>query len=195
MGILKEARKNDLRISEIPPQVHCTVFEDNSGALELARLPKMRPRTNILINPFTTSASTSSAKILSYKPHLRTRKWRISLRSLCQQRPSSSIGKRLWDGKAHAADGRECSIYDKIKFVRAMACAPSFTCAPHEFIRALQPRLRETFSKCPLQTLHYYDISTNKFGPKQTSIYSLTQRLLQGDIGCHDRMDIPDRAQ
>ena len=88
-----------------------------------------------------------------------------------------------------------CSIYDKIKFVRAMACAPSFTCAPHESIRALQPRLRETFSKCPLQTLHYYDISTNKFGPKQTSIYSLTQRLLQGDIGCHDRMDIPDRAQ
>ncbi len=25
--------------------MHCTVFEDNSGALELARVPKMRPRT------------------------------------------------------------------------------------------------------------------------------------------------------
>jgi hypothetical protein len=27
------------------PTVHCKVFEDNSGALEMARLPKMRPRT------------------------------------------------------------------------------------------------------------------------------------------------------
>ena len=29
----------------LPPKVHCTVFEDNSGALELARLPIIRPRT------------------------------------------------------------------------------------------------------------------------------------------------------
>jgi hypothetical protein len=28
-----------------PPLVHCKVFEDNSGALEMGRLPKMRPRT------------------------------------------------------------------------------------------------------------------------------------------------------
>jgi hypothetical protein len=27
------------------PKVHCSVFEDNSGALEMARIPKMRPRT------------------------------------------------------------------------------------------------------------------------------------------------------
>ena len=27
------------------PSVHCKVFEDNSGALEFARLPKIRPRT------------------------------------------------------------------------------------------------------------------------------------------------------
>ena len=45
MGILKEARKNGLHILDILPKIHCTVFEDNSGALELARLPKMRPRT------------------------------------------------------------------------------------------------------------------------------------------------------
>ena len=35
MEMLQEAREH----------VHCTVFEDNSGALELARLPKIRPRT------------------------------------------------------------------------------------------------------------------------------------------------------
>ena len=45
MGMSKEARENGLNVKNIPPQVHCTVFEDNSGALELARLPKMRPRT------------------------------------------------------------------------------------------------------------------------------------------------------
>jgi hypothetical protein len=26
-------------------QVHCTVFEDNLGAMEMAKVPKMRPRT------------------------------------------------------------------------------------------------------------------------------------------------------
>ena len=45
MGILKEATEHGVRINNLPPRIHCTVFEDNSGALELARLPKMRPRT------------------------------------------------------------------------------------------------------------------------------------------------------
>ena len=45
MGLLKEARDHGLCIDELPPKVHCTVFEDNSGALELARLPKICPRT------------------------------------------------------------------------------------------------------------------------------------------------------
>ena len=30
------------------PKVHCRAFEDNSGALEMARSPKMRPRTKHL---------------------------------------------------------------------------------------------------------------------------------------------------
>ena len=45
MGLLTKARAHGLRIVELPPKVHCTVFEDNSGTLELARLPKIRPRT------------------------------------------------------------------------------------------------------------------------------------------------------
>ena len=52
MGILKEARENGLQITDIPPKIHCTVFEDNSGALELARLPKMRPRTKHINQSF-----------------------------------------------------------------------------------------------------------------------------------------------
>ena len=52
MGILKEGRENGLQVQDLPPKVHCTVFEDNSGALELARLPKMRPRTKHINQSF-----------------------------------------------------------------------------------------------------------------------------------------------
>ena len=44
MGMLKEAVEQGVKINNVPPKIHCTVFEDNSGALELARLPKVRPR-------------------------------------------------------------------------------------------------------------------------------------------------------
>jgi len=30
------------------PKVHCKVFEDNAGAIEIATVPKMRPRTKHL---------------------------------------------------------------------------------------------------------------------------------------------------
>ena len=52
MGILKEARENGLQVQDIPSKVHCTMFEDNSGALELARLPKTRPRTKHINESF-----------------------------------------------------------------------------------------------------------------------------------------------
>ena len=45
MGMLQEAREHGLQVDYLPPKEHWTVFEDNSGALELARLPKIRPRT------------------------------------------------------------------------------------------------------------------------------------------------------
>ena len=45
MGMLQEPREHGLKMDYLPPKVHCTVFEDNSGALELARLPKICPST------------------------------------------------------------------------------------------------------------------------------------------------------
>ena len=45
LRVLPEAREHGLQVDYLPPKVHCTVFEDNSGGLELARLPKIRPRT------------------------------------------------------------------------------------------------------------------------------------------------------
>ena len=45
MALLREVHA--LRLATIPTisQVHCKVFEDNSGSLEMACLPKMRPHT------------------------------------------------------------------------------------------------------------------------------------------------------
>jgi hypothetical protein len=46
MQLLQETReKLEWKTTTKPPVVHCKVFEDNSGALEMVRLPKMRPRT------------------------------------------------------------------------------------------------------------------------------------------------------
>ena len=39
MGILKEAREQGQEVECLPPNIHCTVFEENSGAVELAQLP------------------------------------------------------------------------------------------------------------------------------------------------------------
>ena len=48
MQLVTEARRLDWKVFDGTPTVHCKVFEDNSGALEMARLPKMRPRTKHL---------------------------------------------------------------------------------------------------------------------------------------------------
>ena len=45
MGLLKEIKQQGFEVQIDPPSIHCKVFEDNSGALELARLAKLRPRT------------------------------------------------------------------------------------------------------------------------------------------------------
>ena len=42
---LKEMRENGFPIRNTSSKVHCRVFEDNSGALEMARVHKYRPRT------------------------------------------------------------------------------------------------------------------------------------------------------
>lgn len=45
MELLKEFQANGHKIQSVYPKVHCKVFEDNSGAIEIATVPKMRPRT------------------------------------------------------------------------------------------------------------------------------------------------------
>ncbi len=45
MNLLQEMRERDFKVICTKPNVYCKVFEDNSGTLELTRLPKLRPRT------------------------------------------------------------------------------------------------------------------------------------------------------
>jgi hypothetical protein len=48
MYILEELKDAKFLASIDLPVVHCTAFEDNTGAIEMAQLPKMRPRTKHL---------------------------------------------------------------------------------------------------------------------------------------------------
>ena len=48
MELLKEMKQRGYPIMTTQAQVHCHVFEDNSGALEMARVHKYRPRTKHL---------------------------------------------------------------------------------------------------------------------------------------------------
>jgi hypothetical protein len=48
MQVVDEAKEVGWETFVGKPTVHCKVFEDNSGALEMVRLPKMRPRTKHL---------------------------------------------------------------------------------------------------------------------------------------------------
>jgi hypothetical protein len=46
--LMKEAREQGIPVLNATPRIHCKVFEDNAGAIEIANVPKMRPRTKHL---------------------------------------------------------------------------------------------------------------------------------------------------
>jgi hypothetical protein len=46
--LLEEARQQGIPVMNATPKIHCKVFEDNAGAIEIANVPKMRPRTKHL---------------------------------------------------------------------------------------------------------------------------------------------------
>jgi len=52
MQLLQELKDKGLCQAKATPVVHCKAFEDNSGALELSLVPKMRPRTKHINNVY-----------------------------------------------------------------------------------------------------------------------------------------------
>ncbi len=45
MNLLKEMKEHGVDIPSTTPTIYCKLFEDNAGAIHLAKSPKMRPRT------------------------------------------------------------------------------------------------------------------------------------------------------
>ena len=44
MALIEEVQERGIQTSAKPCKIHCKVFEDNEGAIEIAKVPKMRPR-------------------------------------------------------------------------------------------------------------------------------------------------------
>ena len=66
MELIKEMKEHNIPVICTKPYVYCKVFEDNSGALELARLPKLRPRTkhiNVCYHHFREQVRNELIKI------------------------------------------------------------------------------------------------------------------------------------
>jgi hypothetical protein len=65
MELFKEMKKVNMPIKSSKAKVHCKVFEDNSGALEIAKVAKFRPRTKHLNNRLHHFRSYVDAKEIS----------------------------------------------------------------------------------------------------------------------------------
>jgi hypothetical protein len=66
MNLIQEMKEKGFQVICTLPSVYCKVFEDNSGALELAQLPKLRPRTkhiNICYHHFCKHVRKGLVKI------------------------------------------------------------------------------------------------------------------------------------
>jgi hypothetical protein len=63
LNLMKEAKENGVKIDVEYANFHCKIFEDNAGAIELAKTPKMHPRTkhlNIISSLLTACTIRSS---------------------------------------------------------------------------------------------------------------------------------------
>ena len=66
MQLLAELRDLGHTTYSSEPRIHCKCFEDNAGALELAKTPKMRPRTkhiNLIYHHFREHVRNGNVKI------------------------------------------------------------------------------------------------------------------------------------
>ena len=66
MGLLKEMKHFGFDVRTTDPRIHCKAFEDNMGAIELSKLPKLRPRTkhiNIVYHHFREFVTNELIKI------------------------------------------------------------------------------------------------------------------------------------
>jgi hypothetical protein len=65
MNLLQELKDQGFHEENLKPTVHCKAFEDNTGALELSKVPKMRPRTKHINNIYHHFRSFVREKLIS----------------------------------------------------------------------------------------------------------------------------------
>ena len=72
MALVSEMKERKFHVICTEPYVYCKSFEDNSGALELARLPKLRPQSkhiNINYHHFCERVCKGLVKIFPISTH------------------------------------------------------------------------------------------------------------------------------
>ena len=71
LSLLQEVVAHDIDMNLQPATIHCKAFEDNSGALEMAKVPKLHLCTKHLNNTyhqFCENMQTGQLKIVAVKP-------------------------------------------------------------------------------------------------------------------------------
>ena len=71
MGLLKEMKEQGFQVLSTDPKIHCKVFEDNIGAIELATNHKYRPRTKHINTQYHHFRHYVNAKEITIH-HIRT---------------------------------------------------------------------------------------------------------------------------
>ena len=71
MGLLKEMKEQGFQVLSTDPKIHCKVFEDNIGAIELATNHKYRPRTKHINTQYHHIRHYVNAKEITIH-HIRT---------------------------------------------------------------------------------------------------------------------------
>ena len=68
MVLIEEVQSQGFSIRTTKPTVHCKIFEDNSGALEIAKVPQMRSWTKHINLKYHHFRSFVSKGLLSIQP-------------------------------------------------------------------------------------------------------------------------------
>ncbi len=162
MGLLQEMREQDFKVLCTKPYVYCKVFEDNSGALELARLHKLCPRTkhiNVCYHHFSRTCAEGAYQNIPHW-HQGSDCW-CSYQALGTKRFSTSSSPHVQQVTSTSYQSERVLRYEKLwyQFYRYLCVSPGTTqkCMLHNSVR-----YQNTHSRDPI-TLLSMDILVETF--------------------------------
>ena len=101
MELLNEMQKHGFPVVKEKARVHCRVFEDNSGAIEMAKVHKFRPRTkhiNVKLHHFRDYVERGESPFILSRVKI---SWQITSPSHSKRTHFNVFDSWLWDGKLH----------------------------------------------------------------------------------------------